>query len=157
MRTTFTFLLLALLFPLAPNLSGAGEIAIIINNENPIDEISSGDLVRIFKQEQQHWKDGRQVYLIMQEAGSPEKEVALKKIFRMNHEELKKFWMARIFRGEISSFPKTLSSNAAVKRFVSKVTVAIGFIDATLPDESVKVLRIDGKLPGEAGYLLTDR
>ena len=153
---TATFILLTLWLSLSSGLCAAGEIAIIINNENPIDEISSGELIRIFKQEKKQWRDGRQVYLIMQEAGSPEKEVVLKKIFKMDPEELKRFWMAQMFRGEISSFPKTLSSNAAVKRFVGQVAVAIGFVDASIIDQSVKVLRIDGKLPGEKGYLLTD-
>jgi ABC-type phosphate transport system substrate-binding protein len=156
MRTPLAALFLILLLFLDSTLFAAGEIAVIVNNENPLDEISSGDLVKIFKQEKQQWNDGRQVYLIMQEAGSREKEVMLKKVFKMSHEELKKFWMAQMFRGKISSFPKTLSSNAAVKRFVNQVVVAIGFIDASIVDQSVKVLSIDGKLPGEKGYLLTD-
>ena len=157
MRATSVFLLVILFSSFSSGISASGGIAIIIHNENPIDDISSGDLARIFKQEKKQWKDGRQVYLIMQEAGSREKEVILKKVFRMDPEELKKFWMAQMFRGEISSFPKTLSSNAAVKRFVSQVAVAVGFIDASLVDQSIKVLRIDGKLPGENGYLLTDQ
>lgn len=157
MRAVFAFLFLIILSPLVSGWANAGEIAVIVNNDNPVDEVSYGHLVKIFKQEKQHWNDGRQIYLIMQEAGSPEKELVLKKIFKMDHEELKKFWLTRIFRGEISSFPKTLSSNAAVKRFVSQVAVAIGFIDVSYVDKSVKILRIDGKLPGEKGYFLADR
>lgn len=135
----------------------AGDIAVIVNKENPTSEVSYHGLVKLFKMEKQHWEDGRQVYLIMQEAGSSEKEVVLKKIFRMDQEGLKKFWLTKMFRGEIASFPKTLSSNAAVRRFISQVPYAIGFIDAAMVDESVKVLRIDGKLPGEKEYFLSDR
>jgi ABC-type phosphate transport system substrate-binding protein len=155
---TFSFLLfLFLLSPLVPGVAGEGEVAVIVNRENPIDDLTYDQLVKIFKQDKRHWNDGRPIYLIMQEAGSPEKELVLKKVFKMDQEALKKFWLTRIFRGEIPSFPKTLSSNAAVRRFVGQVAVAIGFIDASTADETVKVLRIDGKMPGEKGYLLGDR
>ncbi|HZR46754.1 MAG TPA: hypothetical protein VFA47_08630 [Candidatus Manganitrophaceae bacterium] len=151
-----SLLLFFLVLSAAPR-AVAGEVAVIVNRENPVDELAYDQLVKIFKQEKQHWSDGRPIYLIMQEAGSPEKELVLKRVFKMDQEELKKFWLARIFRGEISSFPKTLGSNAAVRRFVGQVAVAIGFIDPSAADQSVKVLRIDGKLPGDKGYLLADR
>ena len=88
----------------------------------------------------------------MQEAGSVEKDLFVDKVFKMNSNDLKKFWLSKIIKGEIASFPKTLSSNSAVKGFVSQIPEAIGYIDAALVDESVKVLAIDGKRHGEAGY-----
>lgn len=156
MRMISLLLFFFILAPVVPQ-AAAGEVAVIVHRENPVDELAYDQLVKIFKQDKQHWSDGRPIYLIMQEAGSPEKELVLKKVFKMDQEELKKFWLTRIFRGEIPSFPKTLSSNAAVRRFVGQVAVAIGFIDASTADPSVKVLRIDGKLPGDKGYLLADR
>lgn len=157
MRTLTLFLFLFLISPPAPGVARAGEVAVIVNRENPVDDLTYDQLVKTFKQDKRHWNDGRPIYLIMQEAGSPEKELVLKKVFKMDQEELKKFWLTRIFRGEIPSFPKTLSSNAAVRRFVGQVAVAIGFIDASAADETVKVLRIDGRIPGDKGYLLADR
>jgi hypothetical protein len=41
-----------------------------------------------------------------------------------------------------------------MKRFVREVPNAIGFLDVSAVDGSVKVLRINGKLPGEPGYPL---
>ncbi len=72
----------------------------------------------------------------------------------MTSDELKRFWLTKIYRGELTSFPKTLSSNESVQRFVGRVPNAIGFVDASYSDETVKVLRIDGKLPGAEGYAL---
>ena len=119
--------------------------------------VSLEELSKIFAQERQYWVIGKKIYLVLQEAGSPEKQVVLKKIYRKaNDDELKKFWLGKIFRGEIATFPKTLSSNEAVKRFVSQAVNAIGFIDSAFVDDSIKVLRIDGKLPGERGYVLPD-
>ena len=146
-----------LLFPiLSYGGSDTLKVAIIVNEFNPTDDVSFEELVNILKQEKQYWKSGKKIYLIMQESGSLEKEIVLKEIFKMNEKQLKKFWLTKMFRRKVSSFPKTLRSNEAVKRFVSKVPNAIGYIDASLVNESVKVLRIDGKLPKDEGYKLTE-
>jgi hypothetical protein len=73
----------------------------------------------------------------------------------MDEGALKKFWLQKMFKGEIASFPKTLSSAGSVKQFVGKVPNAISFLDSSLADAGVKVLRVDGKLPGEPGYPLS--
>jgi len=157
MRKILIVVLILTLFPLSSGATYGGGIAVIVNRENATDEVSFEDLVKIFKQERQYWKGGKKIYLVIQEGGATEKEVALKKIYKMNDVELKKFWLAKLYKGEISSFPKTLGSNEAVKRFVSQVPNAIGFIDSFFVDESIKVLRIDGRLPKDKGYILTDR
>lgn len=133
------------------------DLAVIVNKENPIESLSSEAVARIFRQEKQYWEEGEKIYFLMQEAGSVEKEIVLRKVFKMDHEALKKFWLTKMFRGEIASFPKTLSSNAAVKRFVSRSPNSIGYIDAAEVDDGVKVLPLDGKRPGESGYFLSDR
>lgn len=145
----FLHLILAFVF--------AHDLAVIVNKANLADNVSFKDLIKIFKQEKQYWKNGKKIYLILQEAGSPEKEIALKKIYKMGNIQLKKFWLAKLFREEISSFPKTFGSNQAVKRFVSQVPNAIGYIDAALMDTSIKMLRINGKLPGEMKYILSNK
>lgn len=147
---------LGLLFLPSPSEAAAGEIAVIVSKANPTEAISFRELVKIFKQEKQYWETGGKIYLIMQETGAAEKATVLKKIYQMEEQELKKFWLGKLFRQEIASFPKTLSSNEAVKRFVSQVPSAVGVIDASFVDDSVKVLRIDGKGPGESGYVLAD-
>lgn len=153
---SLTILVILLTFTLCAGAYGL-ELAVIVNKENPIDDLSSEELIRIFKQEKQYWDQGKKIYFLMQETGSVEKEIVLRKIYKMDPEALKKFWLAKMFRGEISSFPKTLSSNGAVKRFISRSPMSIGYIDAAEMDDSVKALSIDGKRPGEPGYSLTDR
>lgn len=128
------------------------ELAVIVNKENPIDDLSSEELVRIFKQEKQYWDQRKKIYFLMQETGSVEKEIVLRKIYKMDPEALKKFWLAKMFR-KISSFPKTLSSNGAMKRFISRSPMSIGYIDAAETDDSVKALSIDGKRPGNRATL----
>ncbi len=157
MRRALILIFLALLAPLSSDAGYPADIAVIVNKDNPTSEVSFRDLVKIFKQEKQYWGDGKKIYLVLQEARSSEKAIVLERLYKMNGEELKQFWLIKMYRGEITSFPKTFSSNVAVKRFISEVPNAIGFIDASFVDESVKVLRLDGKLPREAGYILGDK
>lgn len=150
-----TLPLLALLFLAASGSASGGDVAVIVNSQNTTTDLSSADLEKIFKQEKQFWKDGKKVYLVLQETGSAEKEVVLSKVYKMPEADLKKFWLSKMFRGEIASFPKTLASAGSVKQFVGKVPNAIGFVDASLADADVRVVKIDGKLPGQSGYALT--
>ena len=133
-----------------------GEIAIIVNKENAIEDISFRELAMILKMEKKIWDDGKQIYLVTRESRSPEKEAILKTVYKMDEQELKKFWVVKIYQGSITSFPKVIVSNQSVKAFVRQVPNAVGYIDAAYADDSVKVLRIDGKLPGETGYKLAE-
>ncbi|MBI5416144.1 MAG: hypothetical protein HZA29_04950 [Candidatus Omnitrophica bacterium] len=140
----------------AARLCYGGEIAVIVNKDNAIEDVSFRELVRIFKMEKKFWDDGKQIYLVVQGSPSPEEEAVLKMVYKMDGQELKKFWLARIYQGAIPSFPKVIASNESVKAFVRQVPNAVGYIDAAYADDNVKVLKIDGKLPGEDGYKLAD-
>lgn len=141
-------------FALAAGEDGPKELAIIVHPDNEVAEMSFTELQRVFRLTKTRWNNGGRIYLLMQEEGSPEKDLILRRVYHMTSDELKRFWLAKIYRGEMTSFPTTLRSNLSVRRFVSRVPHAIGYIDAHYADESVKILRIDGKRPGEEGYVL---
>lgn len=130
-------------------------LAIIVNRNNPVDDISSGELSRIFRLEQQYWGNGEKIYAIMLETGTIEKSIMLQKIYKMDEDSLKRFWLGKLYRAEVAAFPKTFASSEAVKRYVRQVPNAIGYVSVSTADETVKIIRIDGKLPQEAGYALT--
>jgi ABC-type phosphate transport system substrate-binding protein len=147
-------LVLAVLL-LAPVSAAADDVAVVVSPENPIEDIQWKDLVKIFKLEKQYWRDNEKVYLVLRESGSKEKGVVLEKIYQTSDEGLKKMWLAKMYREEITAFPRVLNSNEAVIRFVNQVPTAISVIDASYRDGRVKTLRINGILPGEEGYPLT--
>jgi len=138
---------------LAPGLATA-DVAIVVHPDNREADVTSEELVRILRQDQQRWRAGGRIYLVFQSSGSPAREVVLRRVFRMNDVELKQFWLGRLYRGEIASFPYVAPSDAAVKRIVGLAPHALGFVDRSAVDATVKVLRVDGKLPGQAGYFL---
>jgi ABC-type phosphate transport system substrate-binding protein len=134
--------------------AGAADLAVVVSPANPVEDIQWKDLVKIFKMEKQYWRDNEKVYLVLRESGSKEKSVVLEKIYQTSDEGLKKIWLAKMYREEITSFPRVLNSNEAVIRFVNQVPTAISVIDASYRDGRVKTLRINGALPGEEGYPL---
>lgn len=133
----------------------AKDLAIIVNKANPTEALSLRDLGKIFKAEKQFW-DGEKIHLLMREQGSWEKEVILKKVYQMSDEEVKKFWLGNLFRGEVASFPAVFGSVTRIKSLIKNMPGAIGFIDSKVIDDSLKVIKIEGKLPGEPGYPLAE-
>lgn len=135
----------------------AADVAVVVHPSNPQSDISSADLVQILKMERQHWGAGGRIYVVLQESGTPEKTLVLRKLYRMKDAELKQHYLGKLYRGEIASFPRIAHSNAAARRLVSQAPNAISFIDAAAVDSTVKVMRIDGRRPGEPGYVLGSR
>jgi ABC-type phosphate transport system substrate-binding protein len=146
---------LVALVSLLPRLAAAADVVFVVHPRNPQSDISSSDLVQILRMEQQHWDAGGRIYLVLQESDTPEKELVLKKLYRMKDAALKLHYLEKLYRGEIASFPRIAHSNSAVKKIVAQAPNALGFIDAAAVDSTVKVLRIDGKKPGEPGYPLS--
>jgi len=140
---------------LGPLTAAATEVAVVVNPAHPESDISVVELTRIFRLDRQHWKAGGRIYLVIRDSGAPQKDVVLRHIYRMDDVELKQFWLGKLYRGEIASFPRVVSSDALVKRIVSQAPNAIGFIDASELDDTVRALSIAGCRPGESGYLLS--
>lgn len=130
-------------------------IAVVVNTQNVVEGLTLKELVEIFRGEKQQWKPGQQITLVLRESGEPEKAVMLERIYQLSDRELKNLWIKKLLKHEIAGFPKTVKSDEAVKRFIAQVINAIGVIDASTADSRVKVVRIDGKLPGDIGYTLT--
>ena len=59
-----------------------------------------------------------------------------------------------VFTGVVFVSPKTLGTPAEVLKFVFNVPGAIGYVRASDVDSSVKVLRVDGRLPDDKDYAL---
>jgi hypothetical protein len=59
-----------------------------------------------------------------------------------------------MFKAEITRIPMARDSNDEVKQVISRLPNGIGFIDAATVDDTVKVLRIDGRRPGDPDYEL---
>ena len=129
-------------------------LAIVVNQSNPITDLSFGELRNIFLGERSHWPDGRRITLVMIESGRPERSAMLRELYHMNEAELNRHFLHALFTGQVLVSPKTLNTPMGVCKFVFNVPGAIGFLRASDVDESVRVIRIDGHLPQDREYSL---
>ncbi len=129
-------------------------LAIVVNQANPIEDLSFSELRRIFLGERSHWANGRRITLVMMEPGTAERKAMLHDVYRMTEQELNRHFLRGLFTGEVFASPKTLASPVGVRKFVFNVPGAIGYIRLSEVDSSVKVIRVDGRLPEEKDYRL---
>jgi ABC-type phosphate transport system substrate-binding protein len=129
-------------------------VAVIVNIENPVNQLSLADLQQIILGEKRSWSAKTPIILMMRNQQSPERELVLKRVCRMTENEYHQYWVGKIFRAEATSEPVSLPSVGTALNFVSSVNGGISFVDSASLHDSVKVLRINGHLPGEAGYPL---
>ena len=129
-------------------------LAIVVNLSNPVNDLTMADLRRVFLGERGHWQNGRRITLVMLEPGWQERDAVLSGIYHMNETEFNKHFLHGLFTGEVFVSPKTLSTPEGVRKFIFNVPGAIGYLRASDVDKTVKVIRIDERLPGDKGYKL---
>ena len=133
---------------LAPSLSMARDIALIVDKNNPSSTISNKELLKLLRNENAKWPDGRKVTVYLSNPSSADGKVLLQKIYRMTPEELKS--LADSQKGTIV----ILASDQLVLKAVANDPGAVGAVNVYSINSAIKVLRVDGKLPMEQGYLL---
>jgi ABC-type phosphate transport system substrate-binding protein len=143
-------------FSPAPAAASGSEqsLAIIVNQSNSVENFSLPELRKIFLGERSHWPNGRRITLVMMDPAQPERKVMLREIYGMNEKDLNSHFIQGVFTGVVFVSPKTLGTPAEVLKFVFNVPGAIGYVRASDVDSSVKVLRVDGRLPDDKDYAL---
>lgn len=130
----------------------AEDLAIVVNRSNPADSLSLVDLRRVFLGGRTHWSNGRRVTVVMRDPGTPERAAILRRVCRMTEQDFRQHFLQLVFTGQVPDVPRQLSTANGVVRFVFNVPGAIGYVRASEVDMSVKVIRVQGRLPGQAGY-----
>lgn len=130
------------------------DLAIIVHRSNPVDGLSLAELRRMFLLDTQTWPRGRKITVVLREKGQPERAEALQMICELTETEYERHVLLQTFRGNVGWGPRSIRSASAMLRFVFNVPGAIGYVWADEVDDTIKVLRMDGRLPGEPGYPL---
>jgi ABC-type phosphate transport system substrate-binding protein len=136
----------------APTGGAEPTVAIIVNQSNPVENFSFDELRKIFLGERSHWPNGRRITLAMSDPSQPERKVVLREIYGMNEKDFNSHFIQGSFTGAVFVSPKTFANSVEVRKFVFNVPGAIGYVRAGDADSSVKVLRVDGRLPEDKDY-----
>jgi ABC-type phosphate transport system substrate-binding protein len=124
----------------------AHHMAVVVNKDNTVGEVSSAHLAKIVRLEVKKWRDGKDVILVLHKDSAGEL-ITLERLGKMSANELKSFVTAH--QGSIT----TVDSDEDVLKVVETMPGAVGLVDVRAINDQVNVVRVDGKLPMEDGYL----
>jgi hypothetical protein len=143
-------LMLAGLTPLGAQT--AGDVAIVVHRDVPIDNLTLSELRRLLLGDREFWPASVRVILLIRAPIAHERDVVLKNVCQMTEAQFRQHWIAKVFRAETALAPKITYSTEMGVDLVNRMPGAITFMDASQVGRGLKVVRIDGRLPGEKGY-----
>lgn len=132
----------------------ADDLAIIVGKNSTLDNLTSVELVKIFKAEKAKGPDGTKLVLAVPAAGSPEHAAMLAKIYELDEAGYGKYFLQATFTGLVAAAPKQLAGGAALVAFAAGTPGGITCVKAGDVTDAVKVLKVDGHAPGDADYKL---
>jgi ABC-type phosphate transport system substrate-binding protein len=124
----------------------AHHMAVVVNKDNNVGEVSSAHLAKIVRLEIRKWRDGKDVILVLHKNSAGEMST-LERLSRMSANDLKSFMAAH------EESITTVDSDDDVLKFVETMPGAVGLVDVRSINDQVNVVRVGGKLPMEDGYL----
>jgi ABC-type phosphate transport system substrate-binding protein len=124
----------------------AHHIAVVVNKDNSVENVTSAHLARIIRGEVKKWPDGKNIVLVLHKDSEGETET-LQRLNKMSAAEWKSFLTAH--RDSIVF----VDTDADVLKAVQAEPGALGLIEMHSIDSSIHVVTVDGKLPTEFGYL----
>jgi len=133
------------------NLAGIKNMAVVISAGSKLSDVSLADLVKMCKGTQKTWPDGKNFILVLKNPEAPEMRVAMQKLFGDTSGDPRAA-IAKLNESRLTV--KIVGTDEDLLRTVEATPGAVGILDVYSINSSVKVLRVDGKLPFDMGYAL---
>lgn len=121
-------------------------MAVVVNKENKVDNMTAVHLGKLFRSEVKKWPDGKAVILVLHKNSEGETQT-LQRLIKMSPAELKT---------QLATHKDSIvlaDSDADVLKIIQSTPGAVGLVEIHSVDNTITVVRVDGKLPMESGYL----
>jgi len=143
----------AILFAVAgiPAVPAIKNMAVVASAGSKLADVPLAELAKFCKGSAKAWPDGRNFVIVMKNPDLPEMRVALQKLFGGGAAEAR---LAIAKLNETRQAAVIVDSDDDLLRAVDATPGAVGIVDVYSINGSVKVLRVDGKLPFDVGYAL---
>jgi hypothetical protein len=138
-----------LLMTVVPAFTAIKKWAVIAPANSKLEGVSLANMVQLCKGTPKSWPDGKAFTLVMHSPEDPEMRSAVQALFGVAPVDMKNF-LANVNQSRVVI--KIVDSDEDLLRTVVATPGAVGLVDVYAINSSVKVLRIDGKLPFDAGY-----
>jgi len=126
-------------------------MAVVVSTSSKLSDVAMADLAKLCKGVQKTWPDGKPFTLVIKDPQAPEMRVADEKLFGAEPTEI------RAVIGKLNEsrpMVKIVANDEDLLRTVEATPGAVGILDVYSINSSVKVVRLDGKLPFDVGYPL---
>jgi ABC-type phosphate transport system substrate-binding protein len=124
----------------------AHHMAVVVNKENPVENVTAAHLARILRAEIKKWPDGKNLVLVLHK-DSPGETETLQHLNKMSAAE----WQTVLSTHKDSIV--FVDTDADVLKAVQAEPGAIGMVEVHSVDGTINVVQVDGKRPMESGYL----
>jgi hypothetical protein len=150
----FGLILLIIVLGSQREAASAADIALVAHRDVPVDNLSFIELRKILLGDRQFWSSDLRVTLLIRAPVARERDVILRNVLQMSEAQFRQYWIGKVFRAESPSAPKTVYSNEMAIGLIANIPGSVAFVELSSVSKDLKVLRIDGLLPGERGYPL---
>lgn len=133
--------------------AAAKDLAVVVNKANDTRSLSSAELTKILKNTTRKWSNGQEVIVIVRDPNSPAMRVLLQKVLSMSPEQFRAFANSAN-HGRTSASFIIADSDDVILKMVATSSGAIGITDVYAINSSVNVVKVEGKMPLEPGYVL---
>ena len=138
----------------APAAQGLSDVAIVVHPGVPVDNLTVSELRRIVLGDREFWPGGVRITLLIRAPIAHERDVLLKTLCQMTEAQFRQHWIGKVFRADTALAPKIVYSDEMARDMVNRIGGGIAFVEASKLGRDVKVVKLDGRLPGEKGYSL---
>ena len=142
---------LAGLAGLSSSSAQTGTVAVVVNEKNPVNNLSAPELRKLFAGEKHAWTGGVPVKIFVRAPGANERVVMLK-LLGMSESEYKRYWAGQVYRGEAQAEPVGLFSNGMQREAIVLYPGAVALVNVQDIKLGMKVVKVNGHMPAEAGY-----
>ena len=126
------------------------QIAVIVNGASSTSEVSMTELRDVFLGNSTVFQDGTRIHLIQNRVVD---DLFYQRVVRRSARDMTRHWIGRVLSGEGGTPPREVDA-FSVLGLVAADRGAISFVETPVTDATVKVLRVDGLMPGEPNYPL---
>lgn len=120
----------------------AAQVVVVVSAESPVENLSGAEIRDIYLGRTNQLPNGEPVMPINQRESSPAHEEFYSKYLNQSAAQIKAHWSKLIFTGR-GQPPRTITGDEAAADFVAQNPNAIGYINADLVDDRLRVVAVE--------------
>ena len=117
----------------------SADVVVVVSARSGVTSLSAGQITKIFLDKTDTLPNGEKAVPIDQAEGSQIRDEFYSKVLNKNSSRISAYWAKVIFAGK-GHPPKQMEGNVSVRRAVADNPNAIGYIDRSTVDSSVRIV-----------------